>query len=72
MIDGHGDIHIMLTSKARLFDLQTKHKNIPFICLEPWMSMGDKDSFQGMFKDKKNVNMVEVGQEVKFDYSITI
>lgn len=44
----------------------------PFICIEPWHGLADKDGYTGEFKDKEGVRSLLKGKSFKTEYSIEV
>lgn len=47
-------------------------KGAPFVCIEPWFGHADYEDFNGEFKDKEGVLLLEIGQEFNCSYTISI
>lgn len=44
----------------------------PFVCIEPWYGIADSVASAKIFKDKLGINKLEVGEEFKASFEITI
>jgi len=47
-------------------------RNAPFVCVEPWLSLGDYYDFDGEFADKPGIAKLNPGREFFIEHSITV
>lgn len=47
-------------------------KGAPFVCIEPWFGHADYGDFNGEFKEKEGVLPLEIGEEFKCNYKISV
>jgi galactose mutarotase-like enzyme len=46
--------------------------NAPYICIEPWYGVADSENSTGIYKDKKAIQKLEVGEKFNMDYYIEV
>ena len=44
----------------------------PFVCIEPWCGIADRDGFRGDFSEKDFVHRLGAGEEYLFEYVIEL
>lgn len=65
--------YITVSFEAPLFGVWSPaKKNAPFICIEPWYGRCDGDNFNGSLQDREWGNTLEVGQNFKQSYYISL
>lgn len=52
--------------------LWTKSSGAPFVCIEPWIGHADYADFEGEFSEKEDQIRLEVSQEFKREFSISV
>jgi galactose mutarotase-like enzyme len=50
----------------------SKKGGAPFVCIEPWVGVADKQGYQGDFKDKLAIRSLAKGKKFSAEYSIEI
>lgn len=65
--------YVTVSFDAPLFGLWSPAKtNAPFICIEPWYGRCDREDFNGNFKEREWMNIVEADEIFRQSYEIEI
>ena len=50
----------------------SQNEHSPFVCIEPWHGVADKENATWDFKDKEGIVSLEVGQKFSCKHTVTI
>ena len=51
---------------------EDENMEAPFLCLEPWYGIADKNNFKDEFKNKLGINKLKINEIFNVNYTITI
>ena len=73
LLDEAGNTHVAVDIKTPAVGIWTPWgKHAPFVCIEPWYGMPDREGFDGDVKDRYHMNKLLPGTSFMSEYVITI
>ncbi len=73
LVKPDGKDYLTVTFDAPLFGIWSPPgKQAPFICIEPWYGRCDRAGYEGEWKDREWMQMLEGGKTFAADYQVTI